>query len=608
MDPQKMCEFLIKADKYFAGNKVDIKEINKNKSIKSYCHNSDCKTNEDSINALAAYIIMIFKRSIKTNEYSHYDECLLMWLSDKLYKMHLKSIGQKDTAEYMDGTTLNQAYDNYLKNYKVGLGYWDLLDMIMGLKEANLKYMAEFYKLLNNICKIITDYNDNGSESKKLSKYSENCLNQYRTLYINIYECKSYLHLLNKLKGIYDDFRNSAINKNNSNNNLATNLQKLTKPDGEEMNAVRSFISYKFNKKICNSLHKKATTSKPTNPPGLPPEESHKSEKFSQSEPNDSDIGPEGSKSEIMCTGGEKGNINGGGKESEAPSGEKCSQVSIGDGENGESADPNIGKGGPEGGSVSSDNVEGGKDRQPGKSSSGSDGGQDDNGGSVSEQGGSDRVSIEKETQSTLGDPFNTGPLIFSIALKGTGILNGAITSFEKIKERITEGADTIKNLYNTSLTNLEGIYNEYSSFLNEIINNISTDPKQVDSPADSDDSKSGSGGDEDNPSSLQKDSPQTSSGSQNSDKSGQGLEKPVEDPVIKAENSEYGIKGNGTIGIGDIYIFKEYKKIGIPIIVIIISITLAIMYKFLVFDRRKKLKRKKMKKVPNLFGVNKTT
>lgn len=416
---------------------------------------------------------MIFKRSIKTNEYSHYDECLLMWLSDKLYKMHLKSIGQKDTAEYMDGTTLNQAYDNYLKNYKVGLGYWDLLDMIMGLKEANLKYMAEFYKLLNNICKIITDYNDNGSESTKLSKYSENCLNQYRTLYINIYECKSYLHLLNKLKGIYDDFRNSAINKNNSNNNLATNLQKLTKPDGEEMNAVRSFISYKFNKKICNSLHKKTTTQKPTNPPGLSssskevpppqhlnqlkdsqekrsPEESHKSEKISQSEPNDSDIDQEGSKSEIMCTGVEKGNINGEGKESEAPSGEKCSQVSIGDGGNGESADPNIGKESLEGGS---DDSSGGTEDID-KRGLNTDGGQD----------GSDSVSIEKETQSTLGDPFNTGPLILSVLFQGTGILNDAITSFGTIKKRITECIDTIKKLHSTSLTNLEDNYNKYSS------------------------------------------------------------------------------------------------------------------------------------------------
>ncbi|SCL84652.1 CIR protein, partial [Plasmodium chabaudi adami] len=575
MDPQKMCGLLIEADSYFNGKDVNTKKVNEDITIKGYCRNGDCKTNEERINALTAYIIMIFKRSIKTNEYSHYDECLLMWLSDKLFKIHKKA---KNIGEgRMDGTTLNQAYDNYLKNYKVGLDYWDLLDMIMGLKEANLKYMAEFYKLLNNICKIITDYNDNGSESKKLSKYSENCLNQYRILYINISECKSYLHLLNKLKGIYDDFRNSAINKNGSKINLATNLKKLTKPNGEEMNAVRGFKPYKFNKKICNSLHKKTTTQKPTNPPGLSssskevpppqhlnqlkdsqekrsPEESHKSEKMYQSESNDSDTGPEDSKNETMCPGVEKGNINGGGKEPEAPSGEKCSQVSIGDGENGESVDTDIGKESLEGGS--DDSSGGTEDIDKGPLNT--DGGQDDNGGSGSEQGGSDNVLVEKETQSTLGDPFNTGPFILSVSFQGVEKLNDAITSFGTIKKRITECTDTIKNLYSTSLTNLENTYDKYSSVLKEIINSISTDSKQVDPSGGSDDNQSGSGGEEDDPSQPQKDSEQTQepresqepSGNQNSGKSDQGLEKPVEDQVIISKHPGSGVKGNGTIGI----------------------------------------------------------
>ncbi|SCL92110.1 Plasmodium variant antigen protein Cir/Yir/Bir, putative, partial [Plasmodium chabaudi chabaudi] len=70
MDSKKMCEFLIKADKYFNGNKVDIKEINKNKSIKSYCHNNDCKTKENGINALIAYLFKEFKKSINNHDYN----------------------------------------------------------------------------------------------------------------------------------------------------------------------------------------------------------------------------------------------------------------------------------------------------------------------------------------------------------------------------------------------------------------------------------------------------------------------------------------------------------------------------------------------------------
>ncbi|SCL87782.1 CIR protein, partial [Plasmodium chabaudi adami] len=251
------CEFLIEADSYFNDKNVDTEEINKHLTIKGYCYNDDCKTNEDSINALTTYIFKEFKKSIKNDKYNEYDECFLMWLSDKLLKIHIESKGKKDEINYMDGTTLNQAYKNYLEKHKVKLGYWVFFDNIKGLKEANLKYMAEFYKLLNNICKTIADYNDNGAESRKLSKYSKNCLSQYRTLYMNISECKSYLRLLNKLKGIYDDFRNYAIQENSSKNNLETKLKKLTREDGVEMNAVRGFKPYRFSKKKCYSRKKK---------------------------------------------------------------------------------------------------------------------------------------------------------------------------------------------------------------------------------------------------------------------------------------------------------------------------------------------------------------
>ncbi|SCL89171.1 CIR protein, partial [Plasmodium chabaudi adami] len=263
---QLMCEFLIEADSYFNGKDVDTQKINKHLTIKSYCSNGGCKTNEDHINALTTYIFKEFKNSIKKVEYNDYDECFLIWLSDKLFKMHLESKGIKDVISYIDGTTLNQAYEKHLKNHKVKLGYWDFFGHINGLKKANLKYMSEFYKLLNNICKTIKEYNDKGAESKKLSKYSKNCLNQYITLYLNISKCKSYLHLLNKLKGIYDDFRVYAIQENPSNNNLATNLKKLTTQDGVELNAARGFKPYHFSNKKCYPPKKKPTATKASKP------------------------------------------------------------------------------------------------------------------------------------------------------------------------------------------------------------------------------------------------------------------------------------------------------------------------------------------------------
>ncbi|SCL84206.1 Plasmodium variant antigen protein Cir/Yir/Bir, putative, partial [Plasmodium chabaudi chabaudi] len=175
--------------------------------------------------------------------------------------MHLKSIGKKDVINYMDGITLNQAYEKYLEKHKGIFDYWYLLDMMRDLKEANLKYMAEFYKLLHKICKIITGYNNNGVQNKQIYKYPSDCSLQYKNLYLNISECKPYLDLLNKLKGIYDDF-SSAIKKKNSNSKLATKLKKLTPQDGKEIAAVRGFKTYNISNTKCKFAPKKNTNPK----------------------------------------------------------------------------------------------------------------------------------------------------------------------------------------------------------------------------------------------------------------------------------------------------------------------------------------------------------
>ncbi|SCL97155.1 Plasmodium variant antigen protein Cir/Yir/Bir, putative, partial [Plasmodium chabaudi adami] len=267
-----MCNLFREVDGYFNGKDVNMTKINNDLTIKGYCGNGGCKRNEAGINALIAYTFKKFKDSIiRKTKYNKYDEYLLMWISDKLFKIHIESIGKKNKPGYMDATTLNQAYDKYLKNHKGILDYWDLFGHINGLKEANLKYMSEFYKLLSHICKTIKEYNDKGAESKKLSKYSVDCRFQYRTLYMNIYECKSYLDLLNKLKGLYDDFRSYAIKRNGSNNDLATNLKKLTLGSGKEMNAVKSFKTYDFSGSQCKLPKKKKTNPKKPDPPGLSP-------------------------------------------------------------------------------------------------------------------------------------------------------------------------------------------------------------------------------------------------------------------------------------------------------------------------------------------------
>ncbi|VTZ68591.1 CIR protein [Plasmodium chabaudi chabaudi] len=261
MDSKKMCNLFREADGYFNDENVDTKKINKNTKIKGYCSNNGCKTNEDYINALSAYIYKEFKNLIKRNQkHNDYDEYLLMWISDKLLKIHKKGKGKKIGIGRMDDFTLKRAYEEYLKNHRQRLDYWSLLDMNPGLKEANLWYMSGFYKLLNLICKIITGYY-NGPKNKQFYKYPADCSHQYKNLYLNISECKPYLDLLNKLKGIYDDF-SSVIKKYNPNSELATKLKKLTPENGKEMDAVRGYKTYDFSTEQCKFPKKKKTKPK----------------------------------------------------------------------------------------------------------------------------------------------------------------------------------------------------------------------------------------------------------------------------------------------------------------------------------------------------------
>ncbi|CAD2089272.1 CIR protein PIR protein, fragment [Plasmodium vinckei brucechwatti] len=87
-------------------------------------------------------------------------------------------------------------------------------------------------------------------------------------------------------------------------------------------------------------------------------------------------------------------------------------------------------------------------------------------------------------------------------------------------------------------------------------------------------------------------------------------LSDPSSNPNTKNENitTVENIKTKEISSIWCIGPNKNCDITGIGIIVISISITLAIMYKYLSFEWRKELKKtEKLKKIINLFGVNKT-
>ncbi|KEG00160.1 hypothetical protein YYE_04992, partial [Plasmodium vinckei vinckei] len=648
------CKLLLDGDSYFNGKDVNTQKINNELTIKGFCNNGVCKTNEAGINALAVYIHNKFKNLIKRqSQYNHYDEYLLMWISDKLFKIHIESIGKKNEKGYIDAFTLNKAYNTYLKKHKAKLDYWVLFDNIKGLKDANLKYMSEYYKLLNKICKIITDYN-NSAKSKKVLKYSSDCSFQYKTLYKNIFECQSYLDLLNKLKGTYDDFISYATMRNRSNNNLATKLKKLKPEDGEEMDAVRGFKTYDFSNEECKlpKKKKKIVSSKKAESPAAdsPPPQSGQdggSSKTGGSNGQDPSKDSENSKENKGDASGNKGSQSGGNGNSDDGSSGPTSSTSGGSFGWRLSIFELILEGN-EYYNKASDfiNQNQQKFKDAGKKISGAYNSAVDilksayNASSIYFNGMINSITNQINQYDTpksrkSGDKFpqsndqsqKSGDLPQTPPKEQTQITSPDPSQPNQLPPQTQDGQSKDNHLQESPPTQ----------------NIDSPNSKQV-NPSDSGDNQSESGGTGDNsptpngPSPLQKYSnqqnipqqisPQSSSetspkskeqtqeqrpsqgtsGNQNSDRTNQeGPKKPVTSPVVKKENIGTESKGNVITEIGGEYVLKKYKKIVFSIIVILIPITLTILYKYLSSGWRKELKKKtNMKKVINSIGGKK--
>ncbi|CAD2097740.1 PIR protein CIR protein [Plasmodium vinckei lentum] len=618
MEVEEMCKTFIAADTFYDGKNANItlEEISKQPGFKEYCHNKACNTRRNIISVLGAYLFMKIRR-IKTS--GLYDEYFFMWLGDKLFEI----AKDEDKAQSKD-ITLNEAYDKYLKNNKENRRYWTLLDSIKGLKEANIKHMSDFYKLLNHICSTILDYNKNGVESTNLIRNSTNCSNQYMFLYRSIHKCKSYLYLLDNLKNIYYNFRDPVIKNNKKKKNLEINLQTLTTAKGKDEFFAKDFITFDFNSLECKpkKTKKSGSSKKMEQPPSPPqpldqPKDNHVETPPAQQTPSSSQ-----SSTGLQNT--------------------KTEGFSHQNGSEGSKSKPK-----------DSENSEGNTGDTPGnKGNSNIENRSLDDRSSHQGSGGGSGAS---ETQSTSWSYFGIGSYISTIASKGKEQLNNAVTSLETIKKKITETTNTIQNIYSRSMSNMQAAYDKSRSLLYGAIGNISSYSKQIgnifiqnDDQSGSDDTKNGlptpnepsrplpkdsSEPPKDSPQ-LTKDSPQTQKDSsqrsskipptppssssngqvktsqssqdpfenQSSEQNNQGGSKiPVATPVVKQENSGIDVKGNETTIIGGIYALKKYKQIGISITVILIPIALAIMYKYLSYGRSKELKRKKnMKKVIN--------
>ncbi|EAA22905.1 hypothetical protein, partial [Plasmodium yoelii yoelii] len=257
------CELFLQADDFFNGNSDVHNKINKSKEYRDYCiNNKTCSNTIESIGALGEGLFM----KVYTNE-NKYSDHVMLWLAHKLFDV----VKEKDN-EKANKITLSSAYDEYLKKYMGSFKYWNTSYYTNDLKNANLRHLHEIYTLLNNICNTIVDHKKNSAKSKTLSQNSGKCFNQYISLYNKFSKCDSYRYLLAKLKKIYEDFRTSAIEKDNGDNQLDKLLQELTTSDGKDSYSMGNFKKFNFNGPECNppnidnipSVRDKPVTSTPT--------------------------------------------------------------------------------------------------------------------------------------------------------------------------------------------------------------------------------------------------------------------------------------------------------------------------------------------------------
>ncbi|VEV54713.1 PIR protein CIR protein [Plasmodium vinckei vinckei] len=215
MDDQ-VCDLLSEVDENFNNRGVNVVKFNNFTKCHSYCpyqngsKENKCTNNYERINALGEYLFtkiseidIAYEKKYGTSQNI---EIFMIWLGGKLFKM------DNDYKE-----TLEESYKKHLEKHMGNLDYWKAINSKSIYKDATIRKMDEAYILLNNICKLITEYNKNpqNPDRRRLGKLFTQCLNSYRSFYRSASGCKPYLRLLDSLKMMYEIFRSQKIVNNN---------------------------------------------------------------------------------------------------------------------------------------------------------------------------------------------------------------------------------------------------------------------------------------------------------------------------------------------------------------------------------------------------------
>ncbi|VEV54916.1 PIR protein CIR protein [Plasmodium vinckei vinckei] len=255
----KACDFLREVDNLFNNKGVNVVKFNKFTKYYSYCpyqngsKENKCTNDYERINALGSYlhkkISELDENYKKQKGVSQHIELFMIWLGGRLFKIE---------NDYK--ATLEESYKKHLEKHMGNYDYWKLIDSKKHYKNATIKKMSDIYGLLNNICKLINEYNKSTTTINRsnLRNTSTQCLNFYRVIYNSVNGCKPYLYLLDSLKMMYEIFRTTKMVNNNFKSRdkdfLNTQIKPITTFGGENKLFVTVVENLSFDDKECREV------------------------------------------------------------------------------------------------------------------------------------------------------------------------------------------------------------------------------------------------------------------------------------------------------------------------------------------------------------------
>ncbi|ETB57993.1 hypothetical protein YYC_04769 [Plasmodium yoelii 17X] len=181
----KMCGKFDTFWKFFRDELKESKEYDfKNTFFNEYCHNNNCESDVNKINAgclrLFNDMFSDYGSSFDSNTYKDEIVCIMIWLG---YILSLKSHDRINTLNdfYSNHIQNNEEYSKHKINDQKYNNYKQIIDETKEYMDININDMSKLYELLKLLCKMNTGYAS--KNSSQISEHADKFFNKYKELF-----------------------------------------------------------------------------------------------------------------------------------------------------------------------------------------------------------------------------------------------------------------------------------------------------------------------------------------------------------------------------------------------------------------------------------------